>query len=38
VEGACEHGNDLLSPVKCWELLEWLNDWWLLQKGSSAWS
>jgi hypothetical protein len=31
VEGFCEHGNEPCGSVKCWEILEQLNDWWLLK-------
>jgi hypothetical protein len=24
VEGSCEHGNEFLGSIKCWEVLEWL--------------
>jgi hypothetical protein len=38
VEGSCEHGNETSDFIKCWEILEWLNDWRLLKKGSAPWS
>jgi hypothetical protein len=34
VEGSCEHGNEPSGSIKCWEVLEWLHNWWLLKKGS----
>jgi hypothetical protein len=24
VEGSCEHGNEPLVSIKCWEILGWL--------------
>jgi hypothetical protein len=35
VEGSCEHCNELSVSVKCWEFLEYLHNWGLLQKGSA---
>jgi hypothetical protein len=35
VEGSCEHGNEPLSSVKSWEVLEYLHKWRLLKKGST---
>jgi hypothetical protein len=26
------------GSIKCWEILEWLRNWWLLKKGSAPWS
>jgi hypothetical protein len=26
-EGSCEHGNKPLGSIKCWEVLEWLQNW-----------
>jgi hypothetical protein len=37
-EGFCEHGNKPLGSIKCWEILEKLNDWQLHKKDSAAWS
>jgi hypothetical protein len=34
LESPCESGNEPFDSVKYWEILEWLNNWWLLQKGS----
>jgi hypothetical protein len=34
VEGSCEHSNEPSGSIKCWEILEWLHNWWLLKKGS----
>jgi hypothetical protein len=38
VEGFFKHGNELSGFVKYWEILEYLNDWRLLKKGSVPWS
>jgi hypothetical protein len=35
VVASSEHGNELSGSIKCWEILEWLSDWWLLKKGSA---
>jgi hypothetical protein len=35
VEGSCEHGNEPLGSIKCWQVLEWLHNWRLLKKGSA---
>jgi hypothetical protein len=32
--GSYEHGNEPLSSIKCWEVLEWLHIWRLFKKGS----
>jgi hypothetical protein len=32
VEGSCEHGNEHLDAIKCWEILEYPSDWWILKK------
>jgi hypothetical protein len=24
---SCECGNELLGPIRCWEVLEWLDNW-----------
>jgi hypothetical protein len=37
-EGYCKHGNELSGSIKFLEALEWLSDWRLLKKSSSAWS
>jgi hypothetical protein len=34
VEGSCEHGNEPSVSMKCWKILELLNDWQLLRKDS----
>jgi hypothetical protein len=31
LEGSCEHGNESLGSIKCWEVLEWLHNWQLLK-------
>jgi hypothetical protein len=36
--GSCEHCNELFGLIKCWEILEWLQNWRFLKKGSSPWS
>jgi hypothetical protein len=35
VEGSCEHGNEHSGSIKCWEVLEWLQNGRLLKKGSA---
>jgi hypothetical protein len=35
VEGSCEYGNEPSGPIKCWDVLEWLYNWQLLEKGSA---
>jgi hypothetical protein len=35
VEGSCEHGSEHLGSVKCLEILEYLQNWRLLEKGSA---
>jgi hypothetical protein len=35
VEGSCVHGIEPSGSIKCWEVLEWLNNWRLLRKGSA---
>jgi hypothetical protein len=32
----CDHGSELSGSIKCWEVLEQLNDWWLLKKDSQV--
>jgi hypothetical protein len=36
VADSCEHGNTRKpsSYIKCWEILEYLSDWWLVKKYS----
>jgi hypothetical protein len=34
VEGPCEHGDESLGIIKCWEILEQLHNWQLLKKDS----
>jgi hypothetical protein len=29
---SCEHGNEPSGSIKCWEVLEWLQNWQLLKK------
>jgi hypothetical protein len=38
VEGSCEQGNEPSTSTKCWEVLEWMNEWQLLKKDSAPWS
>jgi hypothetical protein len=38
MEGSCENGNEPLSFIKCWEILEWQSDWRLFKKGLDPWS
>jgi hypothetical protein len=33
--GSCEHGNEPLGSIKCWDVLEWMHNWMLLNKGSA---
>jgi hypothetical protein len=33
----CEHGNEHSGSIKCWEMLEWLSNCWLLKKDSTLW-
>jgi hypothetical protein len=35
VEGSGEHGNEPPGFIKCWEVLEQLQNWRLLRKGSA---
>jgi hypothetical protein len=35
VKGSCEHGIEPSGSIKYWEVLEWLHNWWLLEKGSA---
>jgi hypothetical protein len=35
VEGSFEYGIELSGSIKCWEVLEWLHNWWLLKKDSA---
>jgi hypothetical protein len=35
VEGSCEHGNEPMGSINYWEVLEWLQNWQLLKKGSA---
>jgi hypothetical protein len=38
VDGPCEHINEPSGSIKCWVILEWLNDWQLLKKDPDPWS
>jgi hypothetical protein len=31
VEGPCERSNEPSGSIKCWENIEWLNNWWLIE-------
>jgi hypothetical protein len=35
VEGSCDRGNEPSDSVNCWELLDQLQNWQLLEKGSA---
>jgi hypothetical protein len=35
VEGSCEHGIETSGSIKCWGVLERLQNWRLLKKGSA---
>jgi hypothetical protein len=35
VEGSCEQDNEPSGSMKCWEVHEWLHNWWLLEKGAA---
>jgi hypothetical protein len=35
VEGSCEGVNEPSGSIKRWEVLEWLCNWQLLEKGSA---
>jgi hypothetical protein len=35
VESSCEHGDEPLGSIKCWEVLGWLQNWQLLKKDSA---
>jgi hypothetical protein len=36
MQGSCEHGNELSDSVKCWEELEKLHNWQVLNNGPVA--
>jgi hypothetical protein len=38
VEAPCEHSNEPLGSIKCWEILEYLCNWRLLKKALVPWS
>jgi hypothetical protein len=38
VEGSWEHSYEPVGFIKCWEILEYMSDWWLLRKDSVPWS
>jgi hypothetical protein len=31
VESSCEFGNEPSGSIKCWETIEWPNNWWPLE-------
>jgi hypothetical protein len=33
-KGSCEHDIEHSVSMKCWEVLEWLHNYWLLKKFS----
>jgi hypothetical protein len=35
VEGSREHSNEPSGSIQFWEILEYLNKWWLLKKDST---
>jgi hypothetical protein len=35
LKDSCEHGDKLSGSIKCWEVLEWLHSWQLLEEGSA---
>jgi hypothetical protein len=35
VKGCSEHGNEPSASIKCWDVLEHLHNWLLLEKGSA---
>jgi hypothetical protein len=34
--GLREQGNEHLGSIKCWKVLEWLQNWLLLKKNSAS--
>jgi hypothetical protein len=38
VEGSCESGNEPSDFIKCLDIVEWLSDWLIINKGSVPWS
>jgi hypothetical protein len=36
--GSCQHGNECSGFIKCWEILDYLSDCWLLENVSAPWS
>jgi hypothetical protein len=34
VERSCEHSNAPLGSITCYEIPEWLRNWWLFKKDS----
>jgi hypothetical protein len=38
IHGFCEHGYEPSDSIQCWEILEWLSDWRLLNKDAAPFS
>jgi hypothetical protein len=38
VAGSSEHGIEPQGSIKCWKILEWLRNSWLIKKDSAQWS
>jgi hypothetical protein len=36
VESSCEFGIELFGSIKCWETIEWHNNWWPLEECSTS--
>jgi hypothetical protein len=36
VESSCAFGIEPLSSIKCWETIEWSNNWWPFQHFSAS--
>jgi hypothetical protein len=36
--GFCEHGNELSDSIKGEKFLDWVSDYWLLEKNCALWS
>jgi hypothetical protein len=36
--GSCQQGNESSGFIKCWEILDYLSDCWLLENVSAPWS
>jgi hypothetical protein len=31
VQSTCKLGNETSGSIKCWEVIEWLHNWWPLK-------